>query len=137
MATMTTPLEETLPAVPADAPADLIDATAEEVAEMNGDSWRTFEENGVKEESPVQLDFAFSAPNEQAARDLAEYLQISAGYVADPAAPDTEFEDWSVKGTTTEAVTSRSGLDEWVRRMAAVGYEHGECQFDGWSAILP
>jgi hypothetical protein len=133
---MTTRIEQTLPAVPDDAPADLITATVDEIAEMNGDSWDTFEENGVTGSTPVQVEFAYSAPNEEAAEDLAEYLQVAAGYDAAPGSPESEFDEWTVKGTTVEVTASAAGLDEWVRRMAAVGYEHGGCQLDGWSAIL-
>lgn len=135
MGAMATPIEGTLPAVAEDAPTDLIDATVAEVAEMNGDTWRTFEENAATE-SVVHLEFAFSAPNEAAAEELAEFLETAAGYEADAEAPGTEFDDWSVKGVTGEATVSEAGLGEWVRRMAAAGYAHGECQFDGWSAIL-
>ncbi|MDQ1513823.1 MAG: hypothetical protein QOC59_1665 [Microbacteriaceae bacterium] len=131
-----TAIEETLPTVPEDAPVDLIEATAAEIAEMNGDSWDTFEENGVTDSTPVQVEFAFSAPNEQSAQDLAEYLQVTADYDAAAGSPASEFDEWTVKGTTGEVTASAAGLEEWVRRIAAVGYEQGGCQLDGWSAIL-
>ncbi|MDQ1530889.1 MAG: hypothetical protein QOE37_994 [Microbacteriaceae bacterium] len=131
-----TAIEDTLPPVADDAPTELIDATVAEIAEMNGDGWAVFEENGVTDSTAVQLEFAFSAPNEHTAEDLAEYLQVTADYEASPGSPATESDEWTVTGTTPAVTVSPSGLDEWVRRMAAVGYEQGGCQFEGWAAIL-
>lgn len=129
-------IEKTLPPVPDEAPADLVDATAQEVQEMNGDGWAVFEENGVEADDDVQLEFAFSAPTEEAAGELTEFLTTGADYDATATPPETEFDDWTVRGTTPEATVTAAGLDEWVRRMAASGFLHGGCQFDGWAALL-
>ena len=103
-----TAIEDTLPPVADDAPTELIDATVAEVAEMNGDGWAVFEENGVTDSTAVQLEFAFSAPNEHTAEDLAEYLQVTADYEASPGAPATESDEWTVTGTTPAVTASRA-----------------------------
>jgi len=132
---MTTPIEQTLPPVPADVPADWIADNLTEVQEMNGDTWETLEATAAGTGSPVQLEFAFTAPNEEDAGDLADQLQLS-GYEARATPPDSELDAWTVKGTTVEATVTAAGLDEWVRRMVATAWPHGESTLDGWSAVL-
>jgi hypothetical protein len=92
-------------------------------------------EAGVAEGGRIRVDFAFTASNEEEAGDLADALLV-AGYEAQAQAPDTELDAWTVRGTTVEAVLTRAGLDEWIRRMIAVGWQHDESSFDGWSAVL-
>ena len=127
-----TAIEQTLPEAGAD-----VDVTAvvDEIREMNSDDWSTLQTDGSGPDVPVLLDFAFSAPDEDTARELADWLVETADYEADVASPQTETDDWAVRGTTSEVMVTESGLDEWVVRMAAAGTTHG-CSFEGWGALL-
>jgi hypothetical protein len=135
MVSMTSPIEQTLPPVPADVPGDWIADNLAELQEMNGESWQTLEAGGIQPDSAVRLDFAFTAPNEVEAGDLVDQLQIS-DYEAHAAPPDSELDAWTVSGTTSEATVTPAGVDEWLRRMIATGWPHGESTLDGWSAVL-
>ncbi len=132
---MPEPIEQSLPPVAQEVPADWVADNLAELQEMNGESWETLEEAGVQEGDTVQVDFAFTASNEEEAGDLADALLI-AGYEAQAQAPETEADAWTVRGTTGEVAVTPSGLDEWLRRMIARGWEHGESTLDGWSAVL-
>lgn len=132
---MTTPIEQPLPAVPADVPADWIADNLAELQEMNGESWETLTGSGVAESGAVRIEFAFTAPNEEQAGELADDLVI-AGYEAQAAAPNSELDAWTVRGTTGEVGITPHGLEEWLRRMIAIGWQHGESTLDGWSAVL-
>ena len=131
---MPTPIEQTLPPVPADVPADWIADNLAELQQMNGESWETLTASGVEEGGAIRLEFAFTAPNEEQAGDLADELVI-ADYEAQAAPPDSELDAWTVRGTTGEATASPGGLEEWQRRMIATGWQHGESTLDGWSAV--
>jgi hypothetical protein len=135
MVAMTSPIEQTIPPVAADVPADWIADNLAELQEMNGDSWETLQAAGAEPDSAVQLEFAFTAPNEEEAGDLADQLLIS-DYEARAAPPDSDLDAWTVKGTTVEATVTAAGLEEWLRRMIATGWPHGESTLDGWSAVL-
>jgi hypothetical protein len=131
----TSPIEQSLPPVPADVPGDWVEDNLAEVQEMNGETWQTLQESGVEPGSTVRLEFAYTAQNEEQAGDLADQLLIS-DYEAQAAAPDSEFESWTVRGTTSEVTVTPAGLDEWLRRMIATGWQHGESTLEGWSAVL-
>ena len=132
---MTTAIEQTLPPVPSEVPPEWVADNLAELQEMNGETWETLQEIGVAHGGAVRLDFAFTAPNEEQAGDLADQLLI-ADYEAQAAPPDSEFESWTVKGTTGEVAITAAALDEWLRRMIATGWQHGESTLDGWSAVL-
>lgn len=127
------PIEETLPEVPTDVDPDRLLGVVDEVAEMNSDDWSTIEDNGAA--AAVRLEFTFSAPNEPAAAGLADDL-LSEGYEAATAAPEGEYDEWAVKGTTPEVSVSATGLREWTRRLAGYGLDHDGCVLDGWAASL-
>jgi Regulator of ribonuclease activity B len=135
MECMTSPIEQSLPPVPADVPADWVADNLAELQEMNGEDWETLQESGVEADSAVRLEFAFTAPNEEQAGDLADQLLIG-DYEAQAAPPDSEFAAWTVTGTTGEGTVTPAGLEEWLRRMIATGWQHGESTLDGWSAVL-
>lgn len=132
---MPEPIEQTLPPVAADVPVDWVADNVAELQEMNGETWATLAGSGVEEGGTVRLDLAFTAPNEEEAGDLADALRV-AGYEAQAAAPDTEFDAWTVEGTTGEVAVTPDGLEEWLRRLVATGWAHGESTLDGWSAVL-
>jgi hypothetical protein len=133
---VTTPIEQTLPQVPADVPGDWVADNLAELQEMNGESWQTLEESGVEQGGALQVSFAFTAQNEEQAGDLADELLIADGYEAHASPPDSDFEAWTVAGTTGEVAITPVGLEEWLRRMIAIGWEHGQSTLDGWSAVL-
>ena len=133
---MTTAIEQTLPPVPGDVPQDWVGDNLAELQEMNGESWETLQESEVEPGGPVRIAFSFTAPNEEQAGDLADELLIAGDYEAQAAAPAADFESWTVAGTTGEVVVTPSGLDEWLRRMIATGWQHGQSTLDGWSAVL-
>lgn len=128
-------IEDTLPPVAEDAPLPRIDAALAELDEMNGDDWSVFEENGVAG-GPVRLEYTFSAPVEETANDVAEYLTAILEHDAAAVAPATDFDVWGVRGTTPEAVVTEQGLREWLRRLIALGYSYGDAELDGWTVLL-
>lgn len=129
-------IEETLPPVPRAVPADWITDNVAEVDEMNGETWATLTASGLGEGAAIRLDFAFSVPTEEDAAELAESLGTAAAYEATATPPRGEMDLWTVEGTTREAAVTAAGIEEWVRRMIAVGWEHGESTLDGWSAVI-
>jgi hypothetical protein len=129
-------IEDTLPPVADDAPFDRIDAAIAELREMNSDDWAVFEENDVGGSAAVRLEYTFSAPAEETANDVAEYLTAILEHDAVAVAPATDFDVWGVRGTTPEATVTEAGLAEWVRRLVALGYAYGDAELDGWTVLL-
>jgi Regulator of ribonuclease activity B len=125
------PIEETLPERGA-APADWVAENLAELEEMNGDS----AESVTAAATAVRIEFAFAAQNQENADELAEYLETEGDYDVEVRAPETETDEWSVRGTTPEVAVSEAGLDRWVRRMLVAGWVHGESRLDGWSALF-
>lgn len=128
-----TPIEDTVPEVPDDVDATELAEIVDELTTMNSDDWSTIAENGTA--GSAQLEFAFSAPNEDAAVLLLEDVRDELGYTATATEPQGELDDWTVRGTTCEVAVTESGLAEWVRRVAAFGLEH-EGVLDGWAVLL-
>ena len=114
---------------------DEVAAVLAEVHEMNADDWSVFADNGVTPDTEVALEFAFSAPHQEAAEELVEHLE-GEGCTARAGAPESDLDDWRVQGSTPEVTVTAAGLDEWLRRMAVAGDAHGGCALDGWSALL-
>ena len=129
-------IEQTLPPVSASVPADWIADNVAEVDEMNGETWETLRASGIPDGGVIRIDFAFSAPTEEDAGDLAEFLVTSAHYEATAMPPEGEMDQWTVEGTTGDATVTAAGVTEWTRRMIAVGWQHDESTLDGWSAVL-
>jgi hypothetical protein len=135
MERMPNPIEQTLPPVASDVPADWVADNLAELQEMNSDSWDGLRASGIEEGGSVTIEFAFTAPNEEQAGDLADELLISE-YEARAAPPDSDLDAWTVTGTTGEVTVTPRGLEEWLRRMIAAGWQHGESTLDGWSTVL-
>jgi regulator of ribonuclease activity B len=130
---MATPIEETLPAPDEGAaPADWVGENLAELEEMNTDSAEGVAETGA---DTVRIEFAFAASTQEVGDELAEYLETEGDYAVDVRAPETETDEWTVAGTTPEVAVTRAGLDRWVRTMTIVGWVHGRCRLDGWSAL--
>jgi hypothetical protein len=106
--------------------------------ELNRDSWFELQQHGVTEETELRLEFFYVAPDERAARALAEALLEDTEYevgVESSGGGMLKRKDWAVNGTTHPTVVSQEILDEWVAWMVMVGLENG-CDFEGWGAQL-
>ena len=131
---MQTPIEDTLPDVPEDVDTVTLAEVVDELAQMNSDDWSTFVASGSTAE--VRVEFAFSAPHEQAARSLGEDLQSESGYEVAVREPSDDTADWAVTGTTPGVSVTEAGLLVWVERLAAYGVDHDACVLDGWAVVL-
>src|SRR3954453_23665398 len=132
---MTNPIEQTLPPVAGEVPADWLAVNLAELHEMNSDTWDGLLASGIQEGGSLRIEFAFTAPNEEQAGDLADEL-LMGEYDSRAAPPDSELDAWTVTGTTGEVSVTGRGQEEWLRRMVATGWQHGESTLDGWSAVL-
>ena len=131
---MQTPIEDTLPETDDDADTVFLAEVVDELTQMNSDDWSTFVAAGLTAE--VRVEFAFSAPLEQAARSLAEDLEAEAAYQVAAAEPAGDLDDWGVTGTTPGVSVTEAGLLLWVERLAAYGLDHDGCVLDGWAVVL-
>lgn len=129
-----TPIEDTLPEPSSEVDRDRLREIVDELAVMNSDDWSTFVD-GVADVSAVQVEVAFAVPVEEAAQSLADDL-VAEGYATTAVAPQAEYDEWTVRGTTPDVSVTEHGLAEWVRRLAAYGLDHDECVLDGWAAVL-
>ncbi len=129
-----TPIEDTLPEVSTDVDAAHLDEVVDELVAMNSDDWSTILDNGVA--GAARLEFAFSAPSEDAASDLVDDLLADGSHSASATEPQGELDGWTVRGSTPEVSVTEAGLAEWVRRLAAFGLDHDDCVLDGWAALL-
>ena len=107
--------------------------------EVNPKSWEALQERGVDEDTPLQLDFEFTAVDEDATRSLMRFLGTTTDYEYKGGARNQEdgSQRWMVLGTTPPMTLSLDTLNEWVTRMADDGREHGPAVFDGWGARIP
>jgi hypothetical protein len=105
------------------------DVVARQLA-MNPKTWAAVQDHGLTEETEIRLDFAYDAPDADAAEQLAAFLR-------DETDCDVRADVRAVTGSTQSTTVSASILDEWVRWMVLAGYENGRCRFDGWGAAVP
>ena len=131
---MVTPIQDTVPEVSTDVDPEELAEIVDELAAMNSDDFSTVAENGVA--GGAVLEFAFSAPNEEAATELLEGVRDDLGYAATSTEPQGELDDWTVRGTTGEVSVTEPGLAEWVRRLAAYGLDQHGSVLDGWAVLL-
>ena len=106
---------------------------------VNPKSWAALQERGVDEQTPVKLDFQFTASSEAEVRALMAFLRAHTDYEYKGGARDQEdgTRRWMVLGTTSPMTLSLERLDTWVKRMTADGRDHGSAVFDGWGAQIP
>ncbi len=105
---------------------------------MNAETWKALTGVGVREGTPLRLDFLFDAPDHPSAQALANHLMRSFSYLAEPRTERRLFRRrWVVFGRTAPVAVSPDFLDEWVETMIRVGVEHGGCDFDGWGTEAP
>jgi hypothetical protein len=107
--------------------------------EVNPKSWAALQERGVDEDTPLRLDFEFTATDEDATRSLLRHLRTTTDYEFKGGARNQEdgSQRWMVLGTTSPMTLSLDTLNAWVTRMTAAGRDHGPAVFDGWGAGIP
>jgi hypothetical protein len=106
---------------------------------VNPKSWEAMQARGVGEQTPLQLDFEFTAPGEDEVRSLMRFLRTTTDYEYQGGARDQAdgTRRWLLLGTTSPQTWSLERLNEWVTDMTAWGRDHGPAVFDGWGATLP
>jgi len=104
--------------------------------EVNPKSWEALRKRGIDGDTPLQLDFEFTAPGEAEVRSLLRFLRTETDYEFQGGARDQPdgTRRWMVLGMTSPMTLSLDVLDEWVTRMTAYGRDHGPAEFDGWGA---
>lgn len=107
--------------------------------EVNPKSWAALTARGVDEQTPLQLDFEYTAKGEDEVRALLRHLRSVTDYEFQGGARDEKDggRRWMVIGTTTPMTLSPVELDDWVTRMTEHGRDHGPAEFDGWGAKTP
>lgn len=107
--------------------------------DVNPRSWAALQERGVDEQTPLQLDFEYTAPGEAETRSLLRFLRTETDYEFKGGARTQAdgAQRWLVLGTTSPMTLSLDALNEWVTQMTAYGREHGPARFDGWGARTP
>ena len=103
---------------------------------MTEQIWKRFQELGVTKETPVQLDFAFDAPNRKAAESLQGLLEEETDYAVRVESEGMFKKTWRVSGTTQSTSVSEEILKQWVDWMVTTGLKH-DCVFDGWGTEVP
>jgi Regulator of ribonuclease activity B len=93
-------------------------------------------EAGLTEDRELPLDFSFDAPNEQAAKALAEHLASR-----DCLSLSTErvsgflSRKYVVFGKTYPTAVTAEILGQWIPWIVVQGLAHN-CEFDGWGAQI-
>lgn len=100
--------------------------------EMNKITYSRLMDFGLKNNSDVELDFCFLAPNEAQGILLADSLKRNSKYNVETGYSDASF---IIQGKTDEIPISLEVINSWVVDMCARGQEH-DCLFDGWGASV-
>ena len=79
-----------------------------------------------------RLEFALTAPGEDAARALAGHLAWETNYDVDVAGPGAEGGTWRVAGTTKPTDADADAVAEWVDWMREAAASFG-CALERWS----
>lgn len=98
---------------------------------MNRQTWRALQENGLKLDQEVELDFFYYCGDNQGANSLKNFLERETDYDVSVHPASDSNEEWSVVGKTQKTTISPEILDEWVEWMILAGHEF-HCEFDGW-----
>jgi hypothetical protein len=106
---------------------------------VNPKSWEALRARGIDEQTSLQLDFEFTAEDEEATRSLMRFLRTTTDYQFQGGARDEDDggQRWMVLGSTSPETWSLDRLNEWVTEMTAWGREHGPAAFDGWGVQAP
>ena len=102
---------------------------------MNEKTLARLRELGLTDETEVQLNFLYYAPNESDAEDLWSFLIEETDYEVGIHPEANSSGQWIVSGHTQKTTISKEILDEWVEWMIAAGFDH-HCEFDGWGTSV-
>lgn len=107
--------------------------------EVNPKSWAALQLRGVDEQTPLPLDFEFTAEGEAETRSLLRFLRATTNYEFKGGARNEQdgSQRWMVIGTTSPMLLSLNALNAWVTLMTGYGRDHGPAVFDGWGARTP
>jgi hypothetical protein len=110
----------------------------EQQLEMNPRTWAALNENGVDEQTLIVIEFSFTAPDKNAARNLEKVLKARTNFVTELLAEGTRLKrHWRLVGHTQPSTASIEMLNDWVTFMVTLGAKTGSCRFDGWGVKLP
>jgi Regulator of ribonuclease activity B len=116
--------------------ARMAEEQAHHQLEMSKQTLEALRRHGLTDETEVQIDFYFVAPNEKSARSLAQHLEEndclelqcekSGGFLS---------RKWAVMGKSHPTPVTESVLATWIPWMVVQGISH-DCEFDGWGASV-
>ena len=94
---------------------------------VNPKTWEALQARGVDEDTPLRLDFEYTAPGEDEVRTLMRHLRTSTDYEFQGGARNQKdgSQRWLILGSTSPATWSVDKLDAWVTEMTSRGREHG------------
>jgi hypothetical protein len=106
---------------------------------INPKSWDALRSRGIDEQTPLQLDFEYTAPGEDEVRALLRHLREVTDYEFQGGARNQKdgTQRWLVLGSTSKMTWSLDKLNAWVTEMTAHGRDHGPAVFDGWGVLAP
>jgi hypothetical protein len=106
--------------------------------EMNPRTWAALLDKGIDEQTLLVIEFSFTAPGKQAARNLVKILRARTNFVTEIIADGSLLKrHWRIVGYTQPSTASIEMLDDWVTFMVTLGAKNGDCRFDGWGVKLP
>jgi hypothetical protein len=106
--------------------------------EMNPKTWSALEQRGVDTQTPLVIEYSFTAPGKRPARDLVKVLRQRTNFTAEVIAEGPRLKrHWRVVGHTQPATASVEMLNDWVTFMVTLGAKNGGCRFDGWGVKVP
>jgi hypothetical protein len=105
---------------------------------MNPRTWAALRDKGVDEQTLLVIEFSFTAPRKQAARNLMKVLRARTNFAAEIISGGSLFKrQWRIVGHTQPSTASVDMLDDWVTFMVTLGAKNGDCRFDGWGVKVP
>jgi len=102
--------------------------------EMSGRTLDALRRAGLSDQTKIQLEFFFNAPNENAAKSLVadlgrkDCLDLSVKKTG-----SVFFRKYIVEGKTYKTQVTTAVLAQWLPWIVVQGFVHG-CEFDGWGA---
>jgi hypothetical protein len=101
----------------------------------NPQTWQVLLDNGVTEETELEVEFLYYAPT----KDKAELLKATLGeygYSVSIKSSGTLLKrQWLVEGKTTPTTLTLAKLNQWVKWMVVAGEEYSS-DFDGWGVSV-
>jgi hypothetical protein len=115
------------------------DAAVREERERTAMTWEALVDNGVQQDSPIDVDTFFYARDEASAQSLAEVLRadgarVTVGSFRYRVRLFKKETAWSLE-STTPVLATLSTLSEHTARMVRLSRQTGT-EYDGWGAEL-